>query len=385
MKRYNFTENQQYNISDILNVGVDNSTLLLLEKEKLIEKSGNIIKFVFIGSYFKENEHILVHPKYRSSFFTEKEIEIFHNSLLKFYNSLSKTPEEETSQYKDIFYVIQDFCVNGFLNRHQRIEKNDWSNPSWEKVFNQTPKFINNQLFWDNPISTSFSISNQEIKDIHLICVYYLLSNYPVLKSFYPFLQVTESISIPNREELCYRIHKELYKTNLAREVKVLTAIFNIMNKQTTENKGLLLGTKNVHFFFEQLCKKYTNDQSYIWSRYFPKATWSIKGNRGNTRSHRPDIIFEKDNMIYLYDAKYYNTNAHQPGIQDITKQILYKKCIQKIKGDNILIHNGFIFPSEDSSDHFSLETGEINYDIFGTEEGIKVHHQYDIELFRNF
>ncbi|MGF7535432.1 LlaJI family restriction endonuclease [Bacillus mexicanus] len=387
MKRYNFTENQLYNISELRNIGVDNSTLLLLEKEKLIEKSGDSIKFVFIGSYYKKNDHFLVHPKYRngsSCFFTTKETEIFHNCLLKFSNSIAAPLEEEDSHYKDIFFVVQDYCINGLLNSYHRISKNDWSNPSWERIFNQTPKIINTNLYWDNPISSSFTLSSQDIKKVHILSINFLLSQYPILKTFFTFLSSLPNFSAPSKEDLCFEIQKELNKTNLIREKRVLTSMYNIIKNQNLHNKGLLIGTKNPHFFFEQLCKRYTNDCSYMWSRYFPKATWLIKGNENKTSSHRPDIIFENNGKVYLYDAKYYDTNIHQPGIQDISKQILYKKCIQKIKGNSI-IHNGFIFPSKNPEDHFSLETGEVRYDIFGEDEVIKVHHQYDIELFKNF
>ena len=382
MKRLNFFENKIYDIDILKTQGLD-SILVFLRENNIIKQINNQFQFVFIGSIYIKDFHILVHPKYRTKPYTEQEIEIFHKSLIKFQHTVSLLEENYDIAWKDIYSVLRDFEINGLFKSYHKVYQNNWSNPSWEKMFQVSPCYINHIPYWEKPISNVTVISSEQIKELHIHMIQYLLQKFPAIKSLFPYLNIPVPSNPIDVTLLKHRIQLELQKTLFSREQNIMKLVLKIINSQSA-SEGLIIGTKHSHVFWEQLCKNYLNDVSYKWIEQFPRAHWSIKEKEGQTFPHRPDIILEKEDSIYLYDAKYYNTDYHQPGIQDITKQILYERCIKSIKPD-ATIHNGFIFPSENPEDHFTNISGKITYNIFGIDTSIKTHHQYDIEIFKSF
>lgn len=380
MKQYNLIENVLYKSDQLESLGVDYSTLVFLTKNNIIEKINKKYTFKFIGSIFFNEKHIIILPKYRTKPFNEYELSLFHNSLIKFNNTVSIfSTEQQGSNWSEVYEFILDYVKNGFFNRYEKTYNNDWSNPSWDKMFNQSPIYVNNNIFWKEPVSFNTTISSKSLEDLHKQIISFILYTFPIMKNFFPSLNIEKPSLAPNPNILSLLIQSELQRNTLSREKRMLQIANKLINGSKTCN-GLILGTKHVHSFWEQLLRNYLNDESYKWLSYFPKATWNIKNKEGNTAAHRPDIIIEREGNIYLYDAKYYDTKETQPGIQDITKQILYEKCLEFIaKGSTI--YNGFIFPSDNPNDHYSIETGKIVYNIFANTT-IYTHHQYDIELF---
>lgn len=383
MIRYNFIENRSYSFNQLETQGVDHSTLVFLQKNNIVEKKNQQYIFRFIGSIFINNSHLLIHPKYRNHLFNEEEITLFHNALIKFNNTNELIDGELAGNWNDVYDILLDFKSNGYFESYKKTEKTDWSNPSWEKMMCQDPLIVNNTVYWNTPTSTATTISTEKLKMLHYHIIHFLLDTFPIMKSFFPHIIPHENSYRLDPSILSYKIKLELKNNLFTREQNILRKFLKII-KRKSGTTGLIMGTKHVHIFWEQLCKQFLNDVSYKWIQHFPRAQWNIKGKIGQAAAHKPDIIMEINDRVYLFDAKYYHTSSHQPGIQDITKQILYAKCIKKIRG-NADVHNGFLFPSENPNDYFSNASGEISYTVFESDFIIKTHHQYDIELFKHY
>lgn len=376
MERIVLKENRPYSIEHLDSLGIG-KTLDYLKENKIAEQKNNTVKFRFIGSLFIDNIHILILPKYRKETFTEKELDTFHRALLKFQETNSFIREEETGVQQDIYFILEDYTQHGIFNSYEKKETYSWDNVNWNKTMEQEIFYEKDIAYWQKPISTTTRLTTNKLGSLHRAMIQYLLEQYPIMRSIFP-IYLSEQFLI--QEDALYRqVIDALRTSTLTREQRVLKRMMRVLDNRF-QSRGLIIGTRYVHIFWEELCKVYLNDVSHKWLSQLPRPSWNIKGKEGETSAHRPDIITENDDALHIYDAKYYNTDHKQPGVQDITKQILYKKCFESIVRKR-KITNNFLFPSSNQADTYKVKSGVVHYEIFGEKTDIDTYHQYDMDV----
>ncbi|MED2737316.1 LlaJI family restriction endonuclease [Bacillus toyonensis] len=383
MKTITLKENKYYEIESLKAQGLEEA-LVFLNDNEIIETKYNKICFKYIGSIFFSDIHIFVIPKYRGKNYSNTELSLFYKAIMKFRNTSKLLEEDNNGIWDAVTEILQDYTENGYMKSYSKQIECDWSNPNWDKMFNHTPLYCqNNAPFWESPISTKTTLNEYSLKNLHDSIISFILHTFPVMTTFYPHLPHGY---IPNTilvDKLKTEVQEQLLITAFPREQQIFRKTLAVIDS-ICDSECLLVGTKNPHIFWESICKCILNDQSEKWLEYFPKANWHIKNTNGVTKTHKPDIITVIDGITHIYDAKYYFTERTQPGIQDITKQILYEKCLRNIQRD-IEICNAFVFPSEIPSDQLEKATGVITFAAFDNAISINTHHQYDIDSFKQY
>ncbi|MGN5650737.1 LlaJI family restriction endonuclease [Bacillus sp. Brlt_9] len=383
MKTITLKENQYYELESLKSQGLEEALVFLNENE-IIETKYQKICFKYIGSIFFNDIHIFVVPKYRKNNFSSTELSLFYRAIMKFHNANKLLEETNNGVWDAVTEILQDFTENGYMKSYCKQFQSDWSNPNWDKMFNRSPVYCqNNAPIWQSPISTKTTLNEGNLKNLHDSIILFILHTFPVMATFYPHLPHTYMPNAVLVDKLKMEVQEQLITTTFPREQNIFRKTLFVLDS-IYDSKCLLVGTKNPHIFWESICKCMLKDQSEKWLEYFPKATWKIKNVCGVTQTHRPDIITEVNGTTHIYDAKYYFTERTQPGIQDITKQILYEKCLRSIKSD-MEICNAFVFPSETPTEQLDKISGVITFDAFDSNISINTHHQYDIDSFKQY
>lgn len=110
-----------------------------------------------------------------------------------------------------------------------------------------------------------------------------------------------------------------------------------------------LWGTGTFYEVWEKVCAEVLGNEYKPGNKYYKAITKNTRAYWVDIKKYSasmiPDIIFEKDNVTYLIDAKYYTKEGLKDmAIQDIAKQFLYLEGIrEEIKGEyrNIFVSPG--------------------------------------------
>lgn len=152
------------------------------------------------------------------------------------------------------------------------------------------------------------------------------------------------------------------------------TAIDREENQFSKRPTLSLYGTKYFHRVWEEVCKTvFSHVNEYV--KKISRPNWinftDIEVNK-EKKTLEPDIIkaFEYRSKEYflILDAKYYNINFDgkklegNPGVEDITKQLLYDKALEKLSRGKTK-HNAFLFPSSNSTNTFKV-FGSVDFDF---------------------
>jgi hypothetical protein len=80
---------------------------------------------------------------------------------------------------------------------------------------------------------------------------------------------------------------------------------------------------------WELICGSIFSNQYNTLKQIIPKLNWEIDSS-AVVQPQRPDIIFLQDQVLYILDAKYYDTDSNLPGWHDVVKQLFYAFTIFK-------------------------------------------------------
>lgn len=142
------------------------------------------------------------------------------------------------------------------------------------------------------------------------------------------------------------------------RNRRLLTAMFNILSRDSTAQKGNFeFGTDRFEYAWEYMIDRAFGEQVDEKRKYFPNAEWElVAGEKRTPAPLEPDTIMFENGNLYVLDAKYYRFGvtgdpAHLPGTSDIGKQVIYGQYARRIAGADVKeIYNAFIIPGEISS-----------------------------------
>ncbi|CAI6231992.1 Type-2 restriction enzyme BsuMI component YdjA [Bacillus subtilis] len=391
-----FFEDQKYNKERIVRV-LGGNLALLKSKGILYEDSSGDLIFNYVGVISNGRNVIFILPKYCNRHLDEHSKRTLFNKLLKIfkkYSGLNKSREsdyfvseldsDEVSDFMIADYLLNDFSLNGYYQKKfTEYEIDGEGIIDWSKTVNEiTPVFSNGVPYY-------FSTYNEVVQkdEYHLIVKIHKWALSKYFNDFGVILGFTGlefDKSCDGMKILDYAdffgsvINKEIVNTYVDRDVKLLKALKTAIDREENQFSKRptlsLYGTKYFHRVWEEVCKTvFSHVNEYV--KKISRPNWinftDIEVNK-EKKTLEPDIIkaFEYRSKEYflILDAKYYNINFDgkklegNPGVEDITKQLLYDKALEKLSRGKTK-HNAFLFPSSNSTNTFKV-FGSVDFDF---------------------
>lgn len=386
-----FIENRKYSYTE-LGFKLESEKIKKLLSLGIIETNfGNYFTFSFVGLFTIGPVVVCVLPKY----ICEDGLEIKKMALvlrvLQKYNanlfSMNKyeSNNEDTCEISLLSvaeYILRDYLLYGY---YSKIEKNLYLNGngeiSWQSTIDQVnPVFVGGSPYYLDTVNQEIVETETVIRKIHkwAVCCSYAyfgkLLNYEILDVD---LNYTELGRIGSEDYLLAILKRELNNVYSDRQINILNAIRVLINclGTDTQDKIILNGTKYFHTVWEKACGVAFANEFLNYASFIPSPRW-VECNGGNQslsdRTLRPDIIRtakdEKDSAFLIIDAKYYNTGfkngeiLNNPGVGDVSKQILYAKALEEVVAQYKMRYNVFVFPHNNDSDYNVLGTVSLDF-----------------------
>lgn len=382
--------------------------LKVLDKKKIIKRNNDKFQFVYVGVAIVKNKPIFLLPKYiniknkdNQKLHLKKIIELLNEFTLRErldennIESIVFNEEKEENEFLSIIkFILDDYSEYGiYENEIEAIELNGNGEINWDKTIEQIDPMVFNKQWIYADFITNKSIVDEN-KFITLIHGTILNECINILKKYHLDLFINcneavventlESLDEEDIEVLENEIDKEITVQFNDRKRRVLYAMKSYLNRRCDigESDLILFGTRNFKWIWEVICgyvfknefvNNGKNSKYEVFNITPPK--WNINGsNVGNKdttdlemKKNRltPDIlrtiILPEGKKLLILDAKYYNIRFDlelgkvlgNPGIEDITKQYLYKVALKTYISKNTIgndVFNAFLFPTMEPS-----------------------------------
>lgn len=382
--------------------------LKVLDKKKIIKRNNDKFQFVYVGIAIVKNKPIFILPKYiniknkdKQKLHLKKIIELLNEFTLRErldennIESIVFNEEKEENEFLSIIkFILDDYSEYGvYKNEIEAIELNGNGDINWDKTIEQIDPMVFNKQWIYADFITNKSIVDEN-KFITLIHGTILNECINILKKYHLdlFINCNEEVvekTLENLDEedievLENEIDKEIAVQFNDRKRRVLYAMKSYLNRRCDigESDLILFGTRNFKWIWEVICgyvfknefvNNGKNSKYEVFNITPPK--WNINGsNVGNKdttdlemKKNRltPDIlrtiILPEGKKLLILDAKYYNIKFDlelgkvlgNPGIEDITKQYLYKVALKTYISKNTIgndVFNAFLFPTMEPS-----------------------------------
>lgn len=397
----NFKEQEKYSFND-LGINFKTATEKIIFKEQLLEKK--IIEFVksdgiekfkfnFVGLFSYKKYFYRVYPKYieeYSDLLFVKLIKVLEKYLSeKNLYFIERDEDIESSNFINLILdILNHYNEYGLYTENlYELNNENLGEINWEKTIeNKNPLFFNKNFYYFDLIST-----NRKLTQENLICQIQkqilaesslILKNLKKCGLFEEYEEIYLENSIPINEETDEFIRsfltKELSQQYAEKNIILIKLLLKYieLRKNYDEINFYTFGTTYFHIVWEVVCKNYFNDisnkykQKLIVPEYKLYLEKRLEYKKLLKNRLIPDIVFIENDIIYIFDAKYYkvkivnNELRFLPGIEDITKQIIYEKAFEKLELGNYSYYNAFIFPK----DEFRV-IGNIKFEIFENKE----------------
>ena len=382
--------------------------LKVLDEKKIIKRNNDKFQFVYVGIAIVKNKPIFILPKYiniknkdKQKLHLKKIIELLNEFTLRErldennIESIVFNEEKEENEFLSIIkFILDDYSEYGvYKNEIEAIELNGNGDINWDKTIEQIDPMVFNKQWIYADFSTNKSRVDED-KFITLIHGTILNECINILKKYHLdlFINCNEEVvekTLENLDEedievLENEIDKEITVQFNDRKRRVLYAMKSYLNRRCDigESDLILFGTRNFKWIWEVICgyvfknefvNNGKNSKYEVFNITPPK--WNINGsNVGNKdttdlemKKNRltPDIlrtvILPEGKKLLILDAKYYNIRFDlelgkvlgNPGIEDITKQYLYKVALKTYISKNTIgndVFNAFLFPTMEPS-----------------------------------
>lgn len=395
-----FRESKEYCLNEYLELQKENDEILnkLVDCNILILKEQSI-RFNFVGMIVLNNCMVIIFPKYKKDpklYYTKDEKENYTKILFKVFGKYNQNKAYllendclEEEEYFNLFTLykslINDYIEYGFYENESHIHViNGDGEIDWDKTIDELD---NNFNILKNPIYLNYYthdieeeqenyIRNIQKKLLTDAAIYFEGFRKFGLEEFQFDFHFDNDV-LGEKDYQIFKIDLELRETFSERKINLLKLMKSILKEKKhdlIENINIY-GTKSYCFIWEDICQNVFGHNPVL-KKKIPKPNWrSIIGEKDNySSSFIPDIVFEKDNDLYIYDAKYYETDFddegnlknNSPGIGDISKQFLYEECYRLyyqnngVKKDNY--YNAFLFPVEESDYKY---IGNVFFELF--------------------
>lgn len=376
-------------------------------------------QFEYVGVILIKDRIVSILPKYlKDSNFnisnTKRNYTELIVQVLKKYNRMNVdildlyfTSEDKHTLYHKfslIDYLLKDYYEYGiYENTLDILDENGFGEISWEDTIEKETAYLNKKKpvylnFWTHEVDSDVSnyitllhqfILNESIKYLKTNEANKILKIMDVPELFF---QVNED-AIGDIDYQIKMIDEELKIQFNDRKVNLLKSLKSFLLNESFKSdiSFSLWGTGTFYEVWEKVCAEVLGNEYKPGNKYYKAITKNTKAYWVDIKKYSasmiPDIIFEKDNVTYLIDAKYYTKEGLKDmAIQDIAKQFLYLEGIrEEIKGEyrNIFVSPGVeeSFYSEIKLHLFSLEKIES---IFLNAEDIFNFYIYNKKINKN-
>ncbi|MHA4987721.1 LlaJI family restriction endonuclease [Cetobacterium somerae] len=419
MKILYFKELKKYALDEYLQF--ENSEILdKLIKSNIIIMDNQSISFRFVGMIASTDCIIIVFPKYKTDPYenyigSEVEHKNYIKTIFKVFEKYRKSKSsllekdcDEKEKYLNLFSLykslIDDFIEYGLYENERHIHTlcGD-AEIDWNKTIDELDNHFNTLK---NPIYLNYYTHDIEeeqenyIRSIQKNLLTDAASYFEEFRKFglddFQFDFHFDGDLIGDEEYQIFKIDLELRESFSERKINLLKLMRSILKEKAHSiyEDISVYGTQSYHSVWENICQKVLGHDSAL-KKNIPKPLWkSINNETDNyTNSFVPDIVFEKDNDLHIYDAKYYETEFDEngklknstPGIGDIGKQFLYEESYRayynkkNIKKNNY--YNAFLFPTEETQHSY---IGEISFEIF-PEKKIELFKLSTEKMYENY
>lgn len=347
----------------------------LIEKRILKFKENGLVYFDYVGILSYENIAYVVMPKYikleklKDEDLCKDQMKTIIKVIIKYYknvdnvfNMLLSSEESEFSLIAIYDYLIKDYLEYGlYQSEKETLVENGNGEINWEKTIeeSQAEYISKNIVYLDYYTSEHESDYENYIRKIH---AYYLNKASEFFEKLdflidldYPKIEFTVDDVEENTDRLSYMIEKELLEVYEERKIILLKMLQKLINR---EKSGAIeevsqYGTRNFYSVWEKVCGEVLGNEYSKYKKEIAKPVWYDKANKAlNVEASRliPDILIYQKEILYIFDAKYYNPKISKekvdglPEMSSIGKQFLYEMAFKNIKPN---IKNIFLIPSE--------------------------------------
>lgn len=274
----------------------------------------------------------------------------------------SEDKHELYHKFSLIDYLLKDYYEYGiYENTLDILDEKGFGEISWEETIERETAYLNKEKpvylnFWTHEVDSDLSnyitllhqfILNESIKYLRTNEANKILKIMEVPELFF---QVNED-TIGDMDYQIKIIDEELKIQFNDRKVNLLKSLKSFILNESfkSEIAFSLWGTGTFYEVWEKACAEVLGNEYKLGSKYFKAINKNTRAFWVDIKKYSasmvPDIIFEKDNVTYLIDAKYYTKEGLKDmAIQDIAKQFLYLEGIrEEVKGEyrNIFVSPG--------------------------------------------
>jgi hypothetical protein len=384
-------ENKYYIKESIKNLLSDDAYLFLLEHQYVKINSNGFMAFHYVGVISYGSTIICILPKfYADSDLTILEIKQKFRVVLRVLKKAGMSDVLPDSVYLNntseivseiglADQLIRDYLDNGF---YQKIRKEVLLNTNGEVDWDKTISTLDPILSGKSPIyhdQFNYHTRTEEfniIRELHKWVIKYCLSKYGDILDYnisFPEDTYSSLSSFGVISHILALLDRELRVTYIDREIKLLKNIHRIVSKQSAKyvNELNIYGTGYFHVVWETVCSETFKNKKELFIHLIPKPKWhNLNGEEDAKDTIYPDTISinEGRTSFFVLDAKYYHLKikedpysvAGNPGVGDVSKQILYEKAFISLPISNR--YNLLLFPG--LIDSFFEIKGFITFDL---------------------
>ncbi|TYK66031.1 LlaJI family restriction endonuclease [Colwellia echini] len=254
------------------------------------------------------------------------------------------------------FSLIEDFEENGFITKFIKENSiNGTGSIDWKRTIKKFQPFKISDS-WVHKNLVTRSNTNHENHELILVQKWALnqATKYSSLLSDEHQILEDELECNLSRDEVTEIVMRLYPKSNKDREIYVLDLILQLLDEQEgTEFSAIY--TKSFNLIWEETLQQVLGHNQKLKDKA-PRVMWNddhsvneeleIK-SKPTGSAPQVDIIFENEDRLYIFDAKYYDiiNNGNRPGLTDLYKQFYYGEAFKAILGLSDLPENGLIFP----------------------------------------
>lgn len=375
---------------------------LSLKNIIIINTSTNEYKFKFVGMICIFNRYIYCYPKYIENIGNTEEMKSILRVIKKYSNNSKKLLEDniefeglviENSQLSiihNMMFIVDDYLNYGlYKNEISFIEINGGGEVDWNSTIDNTNPILMDRgpVYCDLHTNSTADDFGYIITQIHKFTISIsssFLNNIGFCDIFgYPIIDFNMQIKqIGSLDNIKDYIEQELKIQFYDRKIHILKAINNILsniNESMIINSTVIYGSRSFYTIWEKVCSFVLENEYESIKHLIEKPKWTDfkTGKITEKETLEPDIIknIKENNQFFIVDAKYYKTyfdvngdiKETCPGIQDITKQYLYNKILEKEINDGYSVYNVLLFPTNGELELF----GSVSLEFF-KELGLK-------------
>ena len=405
METHYVQELKSFSKSEILNyLGNDDDILEKLRLHNIINKNnGDNYNFHFVGVIVMDEIVLNVYPKY---ILNENNIKEDFERIIKVINKYNKTHEDFDNQNEDLedisiyilslmLFFIGDYYENGiYHNTKNIIEINGNGEINWDRTINYTYPIIKNSTPYYLELQTNYRKDNlfDYFRLLHEFVITQCskkLNESGLLQILnLPPVELSDRIQddFGNVDYILNKLLMELnveFNTHKRKLLNSMHAFFSQMNYLSNEKVLTVYGVTDYEYVWEDVCSQVFDNkldaklydlglkfkENCTLREFINKVIWHIDDVDYKKNRLRPDLISLRDNVFFIFDAKYYNYTIEdgelkgQPKLESITKQYLYELAYKKLLVTNKLnVKNAFLFP--DSGENF-INPGYVELDIW--------------------